>query len=110
MAKRKYTRADFDRWVTLKAPTEPPAGYTGQETVCSAVGRVPAKVEVLAGRDLVIAQQAQSLATHRVAFDYFPGLASDWVIEWDGKELQIDGVPAELGRRDFHEVMCVGAG
>lgn len=106
----KYRRSDFDRWVTLKAPDRGTPGYTEAKPAYSAVATVPAKVEVLSGRDLQIAQQSNSMATHRVAFDFFPGLHSDWVIEWEGRELQIDGIPAELGRQDFHEVMCLGRG
>lgn len=104
-----YHAGQLDDWVTLRAPAARSTQYGSGPIPYTDVARVPALVEPLQGRDLVYASQTQSLATHKVVIRWRGDIASTWRIFWEGREMEIDGIPLEVGRQQWIRLNAIAS-
>lgn len=78
--------------VELQRPAEV-RGLTGEATLqWTTEATVWASVDGLSTRELLQAQQANVIATHRVVIRHYPTLTHEWRIMWEGKTLEISSV------------------
>lgn len=78
--------------VELQRPAEV-RGLTGEATLqWTTEATVWASVDGLSTRELLQAQQANVIATHRVVIRHYPTLTHEWRIIWEGKTLEISSV------------------
>jgi SPP1 family predicted phage head-tail adaptor len=90
--------------ITLQAPAET-RNRMGEVTLeWNDVAVVWASIQGLTTRDLLQAQQANVIATHRVVLRYFPTLTHEYRIVWRGRTLEVASV-TERENRTRHELL-----
>jgi SPP1 family predicted phage head-tail adaptor len=91
--------------VTVQRPMErqSPSGEATLEW--QTVSTVWAQVRNLTARDYFAAQQAGTLATHRILMRFFNGLTPDCRMIWRGRTMEITSISEGEDRRE-HEVFC----
>lgn len=78
--------------VQLQKPAEV-RGLTGEATLqWTTDATVWASVDGLSTRELLQAQQANVIATHKIIIRHYPTLTHEWRIMWEGKTLEISSV------------------
>lgn len=78
--------------VQLQKPVEV-RGLTGEATLqWAAEATVWGSVDGLSTRELLQAQQANVIATHKIIIRHYPALTHEWRIMWEGKTLEISSV------------------
>lgn len=84
--------------VTIQTPVEA-RSPSGETTLSwSAVATVWASVDGLSMRDILQAQQANLIATHRIRIRYRPGVTHTQKIIWRGRTMEIASVVERDGR------------
>lgn len=87
--------------VQLQKPTEV-RGLTGEATLqWTTDATVWASVDGLSTRELLQAQQANVVATHKIVIRNYPTLTHEWRIVWSGKTLEVSSVVS----REHHTKM-----
>lgn len=110
--RKSVTRNSFgeevESWSPIAGgPSLWPAGATLNPLLQSARAAVWAKVEPLAGRERLMAQQMGSTADVRVTIRYRSDVAVTDRLVWRGKPLDITSVADVGARRQWLELMCV---
>lgn len=88
-------------------------GYGGTIPVWATYATVRAEKRPLFGRDMILAQSAQSVASAKYKIRYLSGLNSTMRIVEGGVTYEIIGEPVDVhGQGKWHEVLCktVGGG
>lgn len=64
-----------------------------------------ARLEPISGRELWLAQQAQSEATHKVTLRYRAGVTARDRVVYGGRTFHLTEPPREVGRREYLEFL-----
>ena len=96
----------LDRRITLLSYSNPSDGIGGDNpTYSTIVATVWADVIDLRGRELLAAQQSNSMITTKFRIRYRSDIDGRWRIGWKGKQYEIVGTPIEVGRNETLEIM-----
>jgi SPP1 family predicted phage head-tail adaptor len=97
----KYTER-----VTVLAPTET-RSFSGESTFSweTTVGTFWAQVEGLSSRDVLQAQQANVIATHRIRIRYRADVTHLHRVVWKGRTMELASV-TERGNRTYLEMLA----
>lgn len=90
--------------ITLQAPTETRNRMGEVKLEWSDVATVWGSIQGLTTRDLLQAQQANVIATHRVVLRYYEGLTHEYRIVWRGRTMEVASV-TERENRTRHELL-----
>lgn len=92
--------------VTFRAPAER-RGLSGEATLNwdTITATVWAEVGGLSARDIMQAQQANVIATHRIRIRYREDITHLHRAEWRGKTMEIASV-VDRGERDYLEILA----
>lgn len=91
--------------VTVQAPTDVQNAFGEATLQWKTLGTVWAQVKNLTARDYFAAQQAGTLATHRVLMRRFPPLTPQCRLLWRGRILEISSI-SEIEDRREHELFA----
>lgn len=98
--------------VVLQKPVTSRSGPGSSSIEWENVAEVWAAVRGLSSKEILQAQQANSIATHELRIRFFPGIAGTWRALWrDAKTgadrpLEFAGDPVEREVRTMHHVLC----
>jgi SPP1 family predicted phage head-tail adaptor len=97
----KYTER-----VTVLAPTET-RSFSGESTLSweTTLGTFWAQVDGLSSRDILQAQQANVIATHRIRIRYRPDVTHHHRIVWRGRTMELASV-TERANRTYLEMLA----
>lgn len=91
--------------ITIEAPTES-RSTLGEATLSWAIYSIVwGSVEGLSSREMLQAQQANAVASHKIRIRYLPGLLHTHRIVWRGRTLEIASV-VERENRTMHEILA----
>jgi len=91
----RYGGGDFTDRVEIQQPTLAADGQGGRLTTWETLATVWAQVEPLSGRELLMAQAAQSQVTYRVSMPHRPDVTPAMRLMWRTKTLEILAVLQE---------------
>jgi SPP1 family predicted phage head-tail adaptor len=96
----------FSSRVTILAPTETKS-FSGESTFTweTNLGTVWAQVDGLSSRDVLQAQQANVIATHRIRIRYRDDVTHLHRIVWRGRTMELASV-VERGGRSYLEMLA----
>jgi SPP1 family predicted phage head-tail adaptor len=91
--------------VTVEAPVES-RNSLGEATLSwSAFATVWASVDGMSSREILQAQQANAVASHKIRIRFLPGLTHTHRIVWRGRTMEIASV-VERENRTMHEILA----
>lgn len=91
--------------VTIQAPAES-RNTLGEATLSwSDVATVWASVDGLSSREILQAQQANAVASHKIRIRFLPGLAHTNRVVWRDRTMEIASV-VEKENRTVHEILA----
>lgn len=90
--------------VTVQAPTEQQNPFGEASVTWEDAGTVWASVQGLSSREVLQAQQANAIISHKIRMRFFPGLTHQHRIVWRGRIMEIASVQ-EREVRTVHEIM-----
>jgi SPP1 family predicted phage head-tail adaptor len=92
--------------VTILAPTET-RSFSGESTFSweTELGTFWAQVDGLSSRDILQAQQANVIATHRIRIRYRAGITHLHRVVWNGRTMELASV-TERGNRTYLEMLA----
>jgi SPP1 family predicted phage head-tail adaptor len=91
---------DLDRIITIQAATQTPGAFnTPVTTWADYLSDIAAAVQPLGGRELFVAAQVNSKATHKFIIRWRDGITEKHRIHYDGKYWDL-AAPVEIGRRE----------
>lgn len=91
--------------VTIERPEDVQNQFGEATLQWKTLGTVWAQVTNLTARDYFAAQQAGTLATHRVLIRYFADLTTQCRFVWRGRIMEITSISIQEDRRE-HEVFA----
>lgn len=92
--------------ITLEQDVHTKDKYQGDVSTFLPRATVNAQVSPLSGKELLVAEQQQSLTTHRIKMRYFRGITSAWRVDFEGRKLNIVSVIDIDERKIEHHLMC----
>lgn len=98
--------------VVLQRPKTSRTGPGSSSIDWEDVGEVWAAVRGLSSREILQAQQANSIATHELRIRFYPGIAGTWRAVWKDAKTKTDrplefaGDPVERETRTMHHILC----
>jgi SPP1 family predicted phage head-tail adaptor len=90
--------------ITLQAPQETRNRMGEVQLEWSDVATVWGSIQGLTTRDLLQAQQANVIATHRVVLRHYDGLTHEYRIVWRGRTMEVASV-TDRENRTRHELL-----
>lgn len=91
--------------ITIEAPTESRSPL-GEATLSWATfATVWASVDGLSSREMLQAQQANAIASHKIRIRFLPGLLHTHRVVWRGRTMEIASV-VERENRTMHEILA----
>jgi SPP1 family predicted phage head-tail adaptor len=91
--------------ITIEAPEES-RNTLGEATLSWATYAIVwASVEGLSSREMLQAQQANAVASHKVRIRFLPGLSHTHRLSWRGRTMEIASV-VERENRTMHELLA----
>jgi SPP1 family predicted phage head-tail adaptor len=91
--------------VTIQRPTDKQSQFGEATLEWESLATVWAQVRNLGARDYFAAQQAGTLATHRILMRFHPQLTAQCRLVWRGRIMEITSVLESEDRRE-HEVLA----
>lgn len=91
--------------VTIQRPVEQQSAFGEASVTWEDMGTVWASVNGLSSREVLQAQQANAIITHKIRIRAFPGLTHQHRLLWRGRQLEIASVQ-EREVRTIHEIMA----
>lgn len=95
----------LDRQITLLSYSNANDGFGSDKPTYTLVDTVWSDVIDLRGRELLAAQQSNSMITTKFRIRYRADIDGRWRIGWKGKQFEIVGTPIEVGRNETLEIM-----
>lgn len=91
--------------ITIEAPQES-RNTLGEATLSWATYAIVwASVEGLSSREMLQAQQANAVASHKIRIRFLPGLSHTHRLVWRGRSMEIASV-VERENRTMHEILA----
>jgi SPP1 family predicted phage head-tail adaptor len=84
--------------VSLLAPSESRSPMGEATLTFTAEATVWAEVEGLAARDILQAQQADVVATHRIRIRHRPSVTYQYRVQWRGKTMEVASITDRIDR------------
>jgi len=82
-------------------------GYTRAWQTVTGLGALRAEVIGISGRESVVANALQGIATYRITIRYREGIRAGDQIKWRGQELNILAPPSDpTGRRELLQILA----
>lgn len=95
----------FRERVTILKPVEVQNPFGEATLNWESLGSVWANVMNLSAADYFAAQQAGTLASHRITMRFFPGMSPVFRLVWRGRTMDVVSV-CEREQRSLHEVLA----
>lgn len=92
--------------ITIQTPTKAtsPSGERTLSWTNTATG-VPARITGLSSRDLLQAQQANVVATHRIRIRFRDDITPSSRIVWRSRNLEVSGIPTPDEHRTYLDIL-----
>lgn len=91
--------------VTILAPATEQSPLGEATTVWQEVATVWASVQGLSAREVLQAQQANAIITHKIRIRFFPTITHQNRLVWRGRTMEISSL-MERDTRTVHEIMA----
>jgi SPP1 family predicted phage head-tail adaptor len=91
--------------VTVQRPVEQQSAFGEATITWEPEGEVWASVQGLSSREVLQAQQANAVITHKIRIRFFPGLTHQHRLVWRGRVMEISSVQ-ERETRTLHEILA----
>jgi SPP1 family predicted phage head-tail adaptor len=91
--------------VTIQRADSEQSPFGEATIVWNTVGEVWASVQGLSAREVLQAQQANAIITHKIRIRFFDGLTHQHRLIWRGRTMEIASVQ-ERETRNIHEILA----
>lgn len=91
--------------VTIQAPVTEQSPLGEATTGWVTAGTVWASVQGLSSREVLQAQQANAIVTHKIRIRFFPGITHQHRLIWRGRTMEVASL-MEREARTVHEILA----